>query len=80
MSNEFKIVAIAGSLRKVSYTRFALDVSLNAAKELGAEIELIDLREYNLPFCEQFDKKEDFPEDYFLLWSSFDVLILGLWR
>ncbi|ATW88453.1 NAD(P)H-dependent FMN reductase [Halohasta litchfieldiae] len=43
------VVAICGSLRETSYTRLALEQALNAASEAGAETELIDLREWDLP-------------------------------
>lgn len=80
MEKNFKIVAIAGSLRKVSYTRFALNIALKAAEELGADVELIDLREYDLPFCEQFEGEEDLPQDVFKFKEKVrnaDGIILG---
>jgi NAD(P)H-dependent FMN reductase len=43
------VVAICGSLRETSYTRLALEHALAAASEAGAETELIDLREWDLP-------------------------------
>ena len=45
------VVGISGSLRPGSYTRMALDIALRGAQHAGASIELIDLREYELPFC-----------------------------
>lgn len=51
MQSPVKIVAICGSLRKGSFTRMALNIVLRGAKEAGAEVELIDLREYQLVFC-----------------------------
>jgi len=51
MQSSVKIVAISGSLRNGSYTRMALNIALAGAAEVGAEIELIDLREYQLVFC-----------------------------
>lgn len=42
------VVAICGSLRDESYTRVALRTSLDAAGEIGATTELIDLRQYDL--------------------------------
>lgn len=44
------VSAICGSLREGSYTRIALEIALQGAKDLGATVELIDLREYILPF------------------------------
>ncbi|HWQ15019.1 MAG TPA: NAD(P)H-dependent oxidoreductase [Roseiflexaceae bacterium] len=45
-----RVVAISGSLRDTSYTRMALDVTLRGAAEAGAVTEMIDLRDYELPF------------------------------
>jgi len=44
-----KIVAVVGSLRDESYTRTALKYALEAAARAGAETDLIDLRQYDLP-------------------------------
>lgn len=46
------IVGIAGSLRPGSFTRMAVNVALEGAKEAGATIQLIDLRDYSLSFCD----------------------------
>jgi NAD(P)H-dependent FMN reductase len=43
------VVAVAGSLRDHSYTRLALRRALDAAAGAGAEIDLLDLRAYDLP-------------------------------
>ena len=43
------IVAVVGSLRDGSYTRTALKYALEAADRAGAETELLDLREYDIP-------------------------------
>lgn len=55
MKNQIKIVGICGSLRQGSYTRMALVVALRGAAEAGAQTQLIDLREYKLPFCDGGD-------------------------
>jgi len=44
-----RVVAICGSLRDASHTRVALEVLLDAADDAGADTQLIDLREYDLP-------------------------------
>ena len=54
------VVALAGSMRDGSYTRAALRHVLDAAEEHGAETELLDVREYDLPV---FDPDEDEPPD-----------------
>lgn len=46
-----KIVGIAGSLRPSSYTYLALQAAAQRLQALGAEVEIIDLREWQLPFC-----------------------------
>ncbi|SHL49034.1 NADPH-dependent FMN reductase [Haladaptatus paucihalophilus] len=54
------VVAVCGSMRDGSHTRTALKHVLDAAAEAGAETELIDVREYDLPI---FDPDEEMPED-----------------
>ncbi|MDX1386746.1 MAG: NAD(P)H-dependent oxidoreductase [bacterium] len=51
-----RIVGICGSLRPESYTRMALNLALAGAREMGVETELIDLKDYQLDFC---DGRED---------------------
>ena len=43
------VVALCGSLRDGSYTRLAAQHALAAADERGAETDLLDLREFDLP-------------------------------
>lgn len=43
------VVGIAGSLRDGSYTRIALRHALDQAQDAGATVELLDLREFDLP-------------------------------
>ncbi|MEA3336041.1 MAG: NADPH-dependent FMN reductase [Chloroflexota bacterium] len=56
--NSIRVAAICGSLRPASYTRSALEIALAGARELGAETELIDLRSYQLPFCDGEDARQ----------------------
>jgi NAD(P)H-dependent FMN reductase len=44
-----QVAAIAGSLRKGSITRIALRDTLQAAKRRGANTDLLDLRDFELP-------------------------------
>lgn len=44
-----KVVAFSGSARTGSFTRKALDVSLDAVTRAGAEVTLVDLGEWRLP-------------------------------
>lgn len=48
--NQINVVAICGSLRERSTTHAALTVALKGAEEEGADVELIDLREYQKIF------------------------------
>jgi NAD(P)H-dependent FMN reductase len=57
------IVGICGSLRAGSYTRLALQIALRGAEEIGAQTHLIDLREYDLPFCDGVKDESGYPED-----------------
>jgi FMN reductase len=61
-----EVVAICGSLRRGSYTRLALEVALEGAREAGARARLIDLRDYRLAFCGDEAASGD-PEDVFRL-------------
>lgn len=53
-----RVIAICGSLRRGSYTRMALELALEGARELGAQVELLDLRDYDLVFCDGSKREE----------------------
>jgi FMN reductase len=57
-----KIVGIAGSLRPESYSQMALKVALQKVQSLGAEVELLDLRQMQLPFCNGGDEYPQYPD------------------
>jgi FMN reductase len=57
-----KIVGIAGSLRSGSYSQQALEIAAQRVKALGAEVEILDLRTMNLPFCDGGDEYPDYPD------------------
>ena len=57
-----KIVGITGSLRDSSYTFQALEAATKRVEALGAEVEILDLREMNLPFCDGGDDYPDYPD------------------
>lgn len=57
-----KIVGIAGSLRSGSYSHKALDIAIQRVAALGAEVEVLDLRSLNLPFCDGGDEYPDYPD------------------
>ena len=62
MKSRTRVVGICGSLRRGSYTRMALRIALRGAEEAGVEAQLIDLREYQLAFCDGGDD-EKLPKD-----------------
>jgi FMN reductase len=57
-----KIVGIAGSLRPNSYSQMALVVAAQRVQSLGAEVEILDLTEMQLPFCNGGDEYLDYPD------------------
>lgn len=57
-----KIVGINGSLRAESYSAQALEVAATRVKALGADMEILDLRTLNLPFCHGGDDYSDYPD------------------
>jgi len=84
MQSPVKIVAICGSLRPESYTRMALNIVLRGAKEAGAEIELLDLKDYQLIFCgsnvDDHGNEMEYPQDVLNLRAKVkaaDGIILG---
>jgi FMN reductase len=57
-----KIVGIAGSLRAGSHSRQALQLAVQRVEALGAEVELLDLRSLQLPFCDGGDDYPAYPD------------------
>ncbi|MEC4984918.1 MAG: NAD(P)H-dependent oxidoreductase [Oscillatoria sp. PMC 1068.18] len=57
-----KIVGIGGSLRPNSHSYQALKIAMQRVEALGAEVEILDLREMNLPFCDGGDEYPDYPD------------------
>ncbi|TYT60436.1 NADPH-dependent FMN reductase [Natrialba swarupiae] len=73
------VVGICGSLREESVTRVALERALEAADRSGANAELLDLREYDLPPFDP-DRERDAAGDAEALAArlrSADAVILG---
>lgn len=71
---------MCGSLRETSYTRLALQIALRGAEEVGAQTQLLDLREYDLAFCDGRRDVSSYPEDVFRLRQSVQAvqgLIVG---
>ncbi|NJL00297.1 MAG: NAD(P)H-dependent oxidoreductase [Spirulinaceae cyanobacterium SM2_1_0] len=55
-----KIIGLNGSLRANSYSAVALQHAAQRVTALGAEFELLDIRELNLPFCN--GDRQDYPD------------------
>ena len=56
-----RILGVVGSLQKESFTRYSIQYVLQRAKELGAEVQLIDLLQKPLPI---FNPDEKDSEEY----------------
>ena len=77
MSQSPQVVGIAGSLRDHSYTRLSVERALAEADRAGADTELLDLREYDLPV---YDGDADEPGDAAELTAAVraaDAVVLG---
>jgi len=73
-----RIVGVCGSLRASSATKNAVSVVLEGASAYAATA-LIELRDYQLPFCGQIDE-DDYPPDVFRLRKELEQangIILG---
>lgn len=57
-----KIVGIAGSLRPGSYSQQVLRLAAQRLEALGAEVEILDLRDLNLPLCHGGKDYSDYPD------------------
>ncbi|MEH2163482.1 MAG: NADPH-dependent FMN reductase [Nostoc sp.] len=57
-----RIIGIGGSLRPNSYTQLALQVAVQRLEALGAEVEILDLRQLHLPFCTGAKEYPEYPD------------------
>ncbi len=57
-----KIVGIGGSLRQNSYSQLALNVAASRVEALGAQMEILDLRQMQLPFCNGEEEYAGYPD------------------
>ncbi|MGA7180951.1 MAG: NAD(P)H-dependent oxidoreductase [Thiobacillaceae bacterium] len=59
-----KLLAFAGSVRHESFNRKALDYAVAGAHDAGAEVTLIDLKEFGLPLFDQdWESANGIPEN-----------------
>ena len=75
-----KVVGISGSLRPGSYSRKAVSIALEGAEKSGAQTELLDLRDYDLPFSSGNPRERNYPQDVYKLREKIrnaDGVILG---
>ncbi|HYM13069.1 MAG TPA: NADPH-dependent FMN reductase [Bryobacterales bacterium] len=74
------VAGIGGSIRPGSYTRMAVEQALRGAAEAGASTKLIDLRGYQLIFCDGKEDESAYPQDVTRLRKDVqqaDGIILG---
>lgn len=57
-----KIVALAGSLRKGSFNKMALQVAVDTLQEAGVAVEVLDLKDYPFPGYDQDIEDVGMPE------------------
>ncbi|NJK61476.1 MAG: NAD(P)H-dependent oxidoreductase [Synechococcaceae cyanobacterium SM2_3_1] len=57
-----KIVGIGGSLRENSHSYRALELAIERVAKLGAAVQILDLRQMTLPFCQGSGDYEDYPD------------------
>lgn len=63
MATTVRILAFAGSLRKESYNKKLVRIAAAAARNAGAEVTLIDLKDFPLPiFDEDLETAQGMPE------------------
>ncbi len=62
MSKTPKILALAGSLREKSYNKRVLKIAIEGARNAGAEVAYLDLKDYPLPIYNQdLETNQGFP-------------------
>ena len=58
-----KILAFAGSLREHSYNKRVLNIAVEGARKAGAEVTVIDLRDYPMPIFNSDEFAKEFDEN-----------------
>jgi NAD(P)H-dependent FMN reductase len=59
MARKPKILAFAGSFRENSYNKRVLKVAVEGARKAGAEVTVVDLRDYPMPVYNEDDHKQN---------------------
>jgi chromate reductase, NAD(P)H dehydrogenase (quinone) len=80
VKGQLKVLAIAGSLRSGSYNRKVLQIAKQIAKDLGANVMELDLKELNLPVFDADLRENGFPESVVALKKeieSADMLLIA---
>ena len=62
LSPMVKIVGIGGSLRPASHSQVALNLAAQRVETIGAKVEILDLRQMHLPFCNGEDEYPGYPD------------------
>lgn len=63
MSDQPRILAFAGSLREGSYNKRLVRIAAKGARDAGAEVTVIDLRDYPMPLYDgDLERNEGMPE------------------
>lgn len=63
MTNKVKILAFAGSTRKESWNKKLINVAAKAAENAGAEVTVVDLREFPMPLYDgDLEEENGLPE------------------
>ena len=79
-ASQVKVVGMSGSLRPGSYTRKVVGIALEGAEEAGADTQLLDLRDYDLPFSSGNPRERNYPPGVYRLREEIrksDGVILG---
>jgi len=80
MNRKPKILAFAGSIREGSYNKKLIQAAVNGAKKAGAEVTLIDIKDYPLPVYDgDIEEQQGLPENAMklkkLMWEHDGFLI-----
>ncbi len=71
MSQSPKLLAFAGSTRQDSFNKKLVKVAADGAREAGADVTIIDLKDYPLPLFDQDLEAEGMPANVLLLKQLF---------